>query len=203
MRRVACLLLLALAGVARIGSQPLAQDPPGQSEAPRQTFLQRVDDYVALHRHLELLLPPEVITSDPERLMVPRRALAAELRTARAGARQGDIFSPDVARYFRTLIAETLRQAGITDLLETIEDENTVKLVPRVNGDYPAGASVSMMPPSLLAALPPLPAELEYRFAGRDLILWDLHPSLIVDFVPNAVPVATERPFTAAARTSQ
>jgi hypothetical protein len=189
MRRSACLLLGLLAVVGQTADSSLsAQDVLLQNEALRQTFLQRVEAYVALHRHLELLVPPETVTSDPERLVAPKRGLAAELRVARAGARQGEIFSPAVARYFRAVIAHTLRRAGIVDLIATIEDENRVKMVPRVNGDYPAGVSTSMMPPCLLAALPPLPAELEYRFVGRDLVLVDSHPGLIVDFVPRAVP---------------
>ena len=31
------------------------------------------------------------------------------------------------------------------------------------------------------------PVRLEYRFIDRDLILWDPHADLIVDFIPNAL----------------
>lgn len=157
----------------------------------RQTFLQRVDDYVAMHRQLEGPLPGEVVTADLEVLFAPRNGLASAIRTARADARQGDIFSPPVAKYFRTLVIDTLRQAGIGDMLAIVEDENSVHVPARVNGDYPAGRSISVMPPCLLAALPPLPPELQYRFVGRDLILWDVHAGLIVDFVPQAIPETT------------
>jgi hypothetical protein len=43
------------------------------------------------------------------------------------------------------------------------------------------------MPPQLLQLLPPLPAGLEYRFIDCDLILWDPHANLIVDFLPNTL----------------
>ena len=157
----------------------------------RHTFLQRVDDYVALHRRLEGPLPPEVVTADAEALFAPRRALAAAIRTARPNAAQGEIFTPAVARYFRIVVAEALREGAIEDMLGIVEEENVVKMTPRVNADYPAGASISLMPTCLLAALPPLPPELEYRFLGRDLILWDVHAGLIVDFVPGAIPATT------------
>jgi hypothetical protein len=157
----------------------------------RQIFIQRVDEYVALHRRLEAPLPPEVITADPEALLAPRKALAAAIRTARADARQGDVFSPPADRYFRVLVAEALRKGGITDMLAIVEDENAVHVPARVNADYPAGRSISMMPPWLLAALPPLPEELRYEFVGRDLILWDVHAGLIVDFLPRAIPALT------------
>jgi hypothetical protein len=164
-----------------------------QTTAPsaRDVFLQRVDEYVVLHRRLEADLPPEIVTSDPERLLAPRITLARELRKARATARQGNIFIPAVADYFRGVITEALRVGEVANLLEIIEDENFVRVIPTVNGDYPAGASISLMPACLLAALPPLPKELEYRFLSRDLILWDVHAGLIVDFVPQALVETT------------
>jgi hypothetical protein len=76
-------------------------------------------------------------------------------------------------------------------MLAIVEEENTVHVPARVNADYPAGRSIAMMPPSLLAALPRLPPELRYGFVGRDLILWDPHAGLIVDFVANAIPETT------------
>ena len=159
--------------------------------SPRDVFLQRVDEYIALHRQLETDLPQEIVTSDPERLFAPRITLAREIRKARATARQGDLFIPAVADYFRGLITEALRVGEVANLLEIIEDENFVRVIPTVNGDYPAGASISLMPACLLAALPPLPKELEYRFLSRDLILWDVHAGLIVDFVPQALVETT------------
>jgi hypothetical protein len=157
----------------------------------RQTFLHSVDEYVALHRQLEAPLPPEVVTADLERLFEPRKVLAAAVRAARADARQGDIFTPDIAQYVRAIMADALEKGGIEDMLATVEDENSVHVPARVNGDYPAGRSVAMMPPCVLAALPSLPPELHYAFIGRDLILWDMHAGLIVDFVPNAIPETT------------
>ena len=157
----------------------------------RDAFLQRVDDYAALHRQLESQLPRETVTADLKALFRPKQALSAAIRTARADARQGDIFAPALASYFRTLVADTVKRAGINDMLATVEDENSVHIPASVNGEYPAGRSVSMMPPCLLAALPPLPPELQYRFVGRDLILWDMHAGLIVDFVPDAIPEMT------------
>jgi hypothetical protein len=49
-----------------------------------------------------------------------------------------------------------------------------------------------MMPPELLPLLPRLPAGLEYGFMDRDLILWDPHANLIMDFIPNALELSDE-----------
>ena len=48
--------------------------------------------------------------------------------------------------------------------------------------------------PDMLALfLPKLPAELDYRLAAHDLVLWDVYAGIVVDFVPDVVtsPVAT------------
>jgi len=49
-------------------------------------------------------------------------------------------------------------------------------------------AQMATMPPSLLKVLPPLPKELEYRILGRYLIVRDVDASLILDYIPAAVP---------------
>ena len=43
------------------------------------------------------------------------------------------------------------------------------------------------MPPNVLAALPRLPDDIEYRFMGRDLILLDTRANVIIDRVPDAL----------------
>ncbi len=47
---------------------------------------------------------------------------------------------------------------------------------------------MATMPPSLLAALPELPKELEYRIVGNYLVLRDVDAALILDYIPAAVP---------------
>ena len=161
------------------------------TEAPRDVFLRNVDAFVRLHRQVEIGLPPRVVTEDLEVLLAPERAMALAMSRARADARQGDVFMPEVVAFFRVTVARALRDGGIEDFLAIVEDDNAVHVVPTVNGDYPAGASLSSMPPCLLAVLPPLPEELEYRFLGRDLVLVDLRAGLIVDFIPRALRETT------------
>ena len=197
--------VLALVGAMALGTATggASQTVPGVAqhmESPRAVFLQRVDAYLALHRRLELGVPPEVVTADPEALFVSKNALAREIRRERASAPQGEIFTPAVAGYLRVVIADALSRGGIDDFLAIVEEDqedDDVRLIPTVNGDYPAGASISFVAPCLLVALPPLPEELEYRFLGRDLILWDLHAGLIVDFVPQALVEITVPAWTA------
>jgi hypothetical protein len=53
---------------------------------------------------------------------------------------------------------------------------------------YPENVPVTTVPPQILQILPRLPAELEYRFLGDRLILFDRHAHLIPDFMNDAVP---------------
>jgi hypothetical protein len=41
------------------------------------------------------------------------------------------------------------------------------------------------VPPQVLAVLPKLPEELEYRFIGPRLILLDIHAHTVADYIEN------------------
>jgi len=43
------------------------------------------------------------------------------------------------------------------------------------------------VPPNVLASLPPLPKDIEYRFVNKHLILRDARANLIIDYIPNAL----------------
>jgi len=45
---------------------------------------------------------------------------------------------------------------------------------------------ISTVPPQVLAQLPKLPEELEYRFIQTNLILFDTHAHTIADYVVGA-----------------
>ena len=61
-------------------------------------------------------------------------------------------------------------------------------MTPTVHLRFPVAAPMATMPPSLLAALPPLPKGLEYRIVGEYLVLRDVEAALIIDFIPAAIP---------------
>ena len=58
----------------------------------------------------------------------------------------------------------------------------------RINQEYPQTSAMQSTPPTLLANLPKLPPELEYRIVGRELVLLDTKSNLIVDLLPDAFP---------------
>lgn len=170
-------------------SLPAALQPDQKAEADAiEAFTSGVDTYVALHRRLERHTPREVITSDPARIEAASRILAVSIRAARPDARQGDIFTPEIAQVFRGRIVKALEGKDVAGLLMDMAEETPAEGVPppQVHARFPVEGSHTV-PPVLLHALLTLPEELNYRFIGRDLVLLDLHADLIVDFLPDAI----------------
>jgi len=110
-------------------------------------------------------------------------------RSARADAKPGDIFTPEIRQLFRRLMYPEVKGAEGRETKAAISEEShELKAVPmKVNARYPDDAPLMTVPPNILSALPKLPEDLEYRFVSRTMILLDTHANLIVDFVPNAI----------------
>ena len=159
---------------------------PSDADALHRTFQLRVAQYLTLHRRLEGTRPRTRFTEPVQMMFLSRAELASGLRHARADAKQGDIFSPDIAMVFRQAIESALREELLGEVLATVEQRPVVRWVPAVNGDVATEAVV--LPVCLQRMFPPLPPELEYRFLQRDLLLVDVRAGLIVDYVPAAIP---------------
>lgn len=178
---LACGLLIALSVAFSHGQE---------NWAPVRTFTAAVDNYVAMHRRVERSIGPIQLNSTAETINRFIERMAAAVRAERADAKQGDLFSAAVAPEFRRRISDALLEHGFTvadvraeELAEGIDSER-VRL--NVNGTFPWALSVTMFP-CVLEALPPLPSELQYRIVGSNLLLVDVHASLIVDILPSAL----------------
>jgi len=88
---------------------------------------------------------------------------------------EGAFFTPQVAAALR----DRLRAAGCTNAA------GQEFVVPPVNSSSEATSSPQ---PCMIAALPKLPPELEYRVAGVALILADAHLHIVVDVLHAAFP---------------
>jgi hypothetical protein len=151
-------------------------------------FMDNVKEYVRLHRKLEDTLPKLPKEATPQQIDQSQRALARLIQQARAGAKQGDIFEKKSRAVFRRLLLAVFGGPDGRKLKDSIMDENPGPLRLDVNGRYPDTVPLSTMPPQVLAFLPKLPEEIEYRFLGNRLILFDEHAHLIPDFIENALP---------------
>jgi hypothetical protein len=60
--------------------------------------------------------------------------------------------------------------------------------LPGVNRNYPERAALPTVPPLLLAKLPSLPDNLQYRFFGRHVVILDGDVEIVIDYVRDALP---------------
>jgi hypothetical protein len=144
-------------------------------------FSARVSAYVELRDELRKGTPALAV-GDPAQVRHAVDALAARIRVARAGARRGDIFTPTISREFKKVLVQT-DDTTWADIV----DDNPGEFSTRINGTYPEKKPFSTVPANILAALPRLPDDVEYRFLGRHLILLDTRASVIVDWIPYAM----------------
>ena len=153
--------------------------PTGQRAVVRE-FTRGVDRYMNMRWMLEAPLGPNTLCADPEETQRGLMELANAIRSERASAQSGNIFTPAVAEFFRQQLTAALREDGY-QLLFYLEDATTgipidVPAV-EVNETLPWGVGDRLWP-SLMAKLP---VELEYRIVGRDLVLVDVPIDLVID----------------------
>jgi len=133
-------------------------------------------------------LPKLSKKSTPAELEANLVALQKGILAARAGAKPGDIFTPDIADHIRQVIKQEFKGQRLRELRETVREAETKGVPLRVNAPYPEAKELTEMPPTLLLKLPTLPKQLHYRFVGRSMLLLDKEARLIVDYFPAAIP---------------
>ena len=151
-----------------------------------EDFNTRVWAYFDLRGTLEKGLIALTITDDPAKIAKAESDLARRLRVARPGARQGEFFTPLIEREFKkALIVEISASTWAA-----IMDGNPGAFPYEINATYQRGTSISTVPPNILALLPTLPEDIQYRFVGRHLILHDTRANVIIDRIPYAIRCA-------------
>jgi hypothetical protein len=152
-----------------------------------ETFEARLKEYMALHRKLEATLPKLPKRATPEQVDKSQRALSDLIKAARRDAKPGEFFTPGMQALVKRVLARVLNGPDGKTVKASIMDENpgVPKLV--INERYPSSIPLSTMPPEVLAPLPKLNRELEYRFVGRRLVLLDTEADIILDFIDDVL----------------
>jgi hypothetical protein len=190
----AVLLCLTLTPTSFIDSSAAAQTQGTQvalSAADEQVvaaFERRVKEYSKLRERLEGKMPKLSKDATPEQIDAHKTAFQARVRAARAGAKPGQMFRPDIADFIRATIKDEFKGRDRAELRETVFEAETRGVPVRVNHPYPAARELVQMPPTLLLRLPQLPKQVRYRFVGRNLLLVDRENALILDYMTNALP---------------
>ena len=198
----AAAFLAVTLGLALASAPPLAVTCFAQAEGARVSlpaatqqmvaaFEKRVREYVDMRERLEEGLPTLSKEARPEEIEKHKTAFQGLVRSARAGARQGDVFTPDAAAFIRAVIRDEFRGRERQELREEVLVEAENKAVPlRVNYPYPETEELLEMPPTLLLRLPQLPKQVKYRFVRNNLFLVDRENGLIVDYMTDVFPNA-------------
>jgi hypothetical protein len=164
-----------------------AQAPVNADAKVLAAFGERVKQYADLRNKVDGGAARQTETDDPGKLVAQKQALATNIQQQRAGAKPGDIFTPDVQPILKRLLKPALKGTDGADNSKAIKEEKPVVAL-KVNAPYPEKEPLSMVPPDVLKQLPPLPKDLEYRFVMKHLILFDARANLVVDVLPNAIP---------------
>lgn len=186
--------LLSIAALAI--AMPALAATPRQAMTPQELreyravsqFMNAVDQYVLTHRILAPL--PHDAMCLPESTVSSVNDLAAVPLADRAVPREGDIFALNVADLFRDRIANAIRHHGINgwDLVSEMNEDEMVSPPVVVGEALPWGVGDRTIT-WLSSALPMLPEGVEYRLAGRDLVLFDLKGNIVIDALRVAVPM--------------
>ena len=172
------------------GERKTSTDPAvNPNAAAMAEFKARVDKYADLHKQLAKGAAAQKETKEPAEIQAATKALAAKVQAARADAKHGDIFTPEIRPVFRRLLAPELKGEAGRDTKEIIKDDAPAPgSVPfKVNAKYPEGQPLPTVPANILLTLPELPAPLEYRLVGQHLLLLDTAADLVVDYILNAI----------------
>jgi hypothetical protein len=190
---IALVVFVASVGYAQT---PNTQRDPGSPDFKVQVwgdiatdFSTRMMSYVELRSELEKGLPPLTVTAEPAEISRAERALARRIRVARAKAKRGDIFTPTISDVFRNVLLLEMDAKTWASVM----DDNPGTFSVRINGTYPDKKPLSTVPARILAVLPRLPDDVQYRFLGRHLVLFDTRARVLLDGIPDAIRSPKER----------
>ena len=192
---VTAALVVVCTGPAH-AQQTQAPPPPTSTTAASQkaalkAFEERLEAYLNLRTTLSSKLEPLRTTSDATELASRQKALASAIEGARRQAKPGDLIPDEVAAQIKEAVAADLktREPGAKRAaLDEVPDGP-----PRLNQPFPADAALTTVPPLLLARLPVLPDNLQYRFVGRHMALLDGDVHIVLDYVERVLPARQAR----------
>lgn len=184
------MLVVYGAAFSRAAGQTPSQPPLSPADKQvAEAFEKRAKDYVRMREALEEKMPKLSKEAKPEEIQTHKTQFQERVRTARVGAKRGDVFTPGATTLIRAMIKDEFKGRERVEFRDTLLNEAENKAVPlRVNYPYPESQELLEMPPTLLLRLPQLPKQLRYRFVRSNLLLVDRENGLIVDYMTNALP---------------
>jgi hypothetical protein len=164
--------------------------PSNPDSAILGDFNARLDNFVKKQRAIAKQSLELKETKDPAEIKRAQDMLAAKIVQARPNAKQGDIFTPQIAALFKRLLNPELKGAEGRETKQALQEEDgeVAQINLKVNAKWPDSEPLTTMPPNMLAVLPQLPMDVEYRISNkRHLVLRDVDANIIVDYIYNAI----------------
>ena len=187
MRALAIALMISGMCIGVAAQERTTPNARPEDVATQADFESRVSKYVDLRNHLGGKETQQAESA--EAVKSRQEQLAAKVRAQRANAKHEDIFSDKITELFKRELKLSFRgENGARIRASLAHAEPIPKLTLRVNDVYPEQVPLQSTPPTILINLPRLPKGLEYRFVGRDMILYDSATNLIVDYLHEALP---------------
>lgn len=134
---LAALLLSAIAAA----STPAVANQKGHAAANpdaliQQDFQKRIDVYIGLRNDAVKGISPLKPTADPAEITAGQHTFAQRITAARSDAKPGDIFTPDISRRFRELLAPHLIGEDGRDARAIVKDDAPPAVPFKVNAAY-------------------------------------------------------------------
>jgi hypothetical protein len=164
--------------------------PSNPDSAILGDFNARLDNFVKKQRAIAKQSLELKETKDPAEIKRAQDMLAAKIVQARPNAKQGDIFTPQIAALFKRLLNPELKGAEGRETKQALQEEDgeVAQINLKINAKWPDSEPLTTMPPNMLAVLPQLPMDVEYRVSNkRHLVLRDVDANIIVDYIYNAI----------------
>ena len=166
------------------------QQPVNQRAQSMVDFKHRVDDYLKLRGEITKKIPEVKETGDPAKISSREKALGEAIAAARPAAKPGDVFGEEMSVYLKKTLADDWRSRSPADR-KALFSELPKGVQLRINQSYPTTLPLVSVPAKLLAMLPMLAEELEYRLIDRYFLLRDRDANLIIDVLPGVLPQRT------------
>ncbi len=131
-----------------------AQQETNPKAAALVEFTKRIQGYMDTRQKALSHFEPLKTDADQATIAAREKAIGDAIRTARTGAKPGDILAPDVAPIFRAATKADFRRRSTH--AKNLRLDELPHFRPVVNQTYPSSWPLQTFPPTLLAELPKL-----------------------------------------------
>jgi calcineurin-like phosphoesterase family protein len=198
-RRLALSLLAVI--LALLGQDCAnAPTPPPAVDPSVADFSLRLQSYVestkALRQDADRKIPAGKTPEEQAKVLEQRRTmLATSIQAMRSHAKPGDLFTAATTESIRKRIALAFDGPGMDMIRDALEEQNDPAMykTPSAQIDLNRALSIPAVPGILLQDLPKIPDPIEYRFAGRTLVLADKEAGVVLDYIPGAFPEVPQK----------